>query len=96
MQIGTWQRIDIPILPDLEEYNFCLFTDSDVYFRGPLSLQEFGSPLPSVIGMGYERENQFPPLNAGVMLMNLPSLSSSYDSFLKHILDNQHGLFWPG
>lgn len=96
MQIGTWQRIDVPILPELAEHNYCLFTDSDVYFRQQVSLQEFGSPLPPVLGMGFERENQFPPLNAGVMLMNLPSLASSYQSFLQHIMQNENGLYWPG
>lgn len=96
LQIGTWQRIDIPIIPDLAEHNYCLLTDSDVYFRKHISLQDFGNPLPQVLGMGYEREAIFPPLNAGVMLMNLPSLASSYQSFLHHIMQNEHGLFWPG
>lgn len=80
----------------MAEWNFCLFTDSDVYFRTPISLQEFGAPLPPAIGMGYERENLFPPLNAGVMLMNLPSLGQSYEQFLDFVLANDHGLFWPG
>ncbi len=54
MQIGTWQRIDIPILPELSEWEYVLFTDADVYFRKPITLDSFQQPLPDTIGMASE------------------------------------------
>jgi hypothetical protein len=66
MQIGTWQRIDIPKLPELQQYDYVLFTDADVYFRRRVTLEDFGLPLPEAVGMGYE------------MVSSSSSLFSSY------------------
>ena len=95
MQIGTWQRIDIPILPELSQWEYVLFTDADVYFRKPITLDSFGLPLPSTFGMASEMSDMF-PYNAGVMLMHLPPLQATYESFIKFIFNNQDGMFFPG
>ncbi len=95
MQIGTWQRIDIPILPELSEWEYVLFTDADVFFRKPITLDSFGLPLPATFGMASEMSDMF-PYNAGVMLMHLPPLQATYDSFIEFIFDNQDGMFFPG
>jgi hypothetical protein len=36
------------------------------------------------------------PYNAGVMLMNLPLLRSTYNDFLDFILGNRHSMYFPG
>lgn len=95
MQLGTWQRIDIPILPELSQYEYILFTDADVYFRRPLTLDAFALPLPMMIGMAIEAEDSF-PYNAGVMLMHLPAMRQTYNGFLDFIFNNKHGLYFPG
>ena len=95
MQVGTWQRIDIPILPVLSQYEYVLFTDADVYFRRPLTLDAFKLPLPETIGMASEAEDIF-PYNAGIMLMHLPAMRTTYDDFLDFIFSNKHGLYFPG
>lgn len=95
MQIGTWQRIDIPILPELSQYEYVLFTDADVYFRRPMTLDAFRLPLPETIGMAAEGPDAF-PYNAGTMLMHLPAMRQTYDAFLKFVFSNEHGLYFPG
>lgn len=95
MQIGTWQRIDIPILPELSQWEYVLFTDADVYFRKPITLDSFGLPLPSTFGMASEMSDMF-PYNAGVMLMHLPPLQATYAGFVEFIFNNQNGMFFPG
>lgn len=95
MQIGTWQRVDIPILPVLSQYEYVLFTDADVYFRGPVTLNTFKLPLPKTIGMATEAADIF-PYNAGIMLMHLPALRQTYAGFIDFVFKNEHGLFFPG
>ena len=95
MQIGTWQRIDVPILPILNQYEYILFTDADVYFRRPVTLDSFRLPLPETIGMASEADDIF-PYNAGIMLMHLPAMRSTYAAFIDFIFSNKHGLFFPG
>ena len=92
--IGTWQRIDIPLLPELRPYDYVLFTDADVVFRRRINAAEFGYPLPACLGMGTEMQDS-PPYNAGIMLMRLGCLRDSYDDFLAFILSNKHGLYFP-
>ena len=95
MQIGTWQRIDIPILPELSEWDYVLFTDADVYFRKPISLDSFSLPLPETFGMASEMTDIF-PYNAGVMLMHLPPLQETYNEFIDFIFKNENGMYFPG
>ena len=95
MQIGTWQRIDIPILSELSQYEYVLFTDADVYFRRPMTMNAFRLPLPETIGMATEGPDAF-PFNAGIMLMHLPAMRQTYDAFLKFVFSNEHGLYFPG
>jgi hypothetical protein len=79
---GTMQRIDVSVMPQLEEYNYVLFTDSDVFFQKPITLESFGPELPSAVLMAYEIDDIF-PCNAGIILMNIPAfLRSSHDDLL--------------
>jgi hypothetical protein len=78
---GTMQRIDISVIPELEEYNYVLFTDSDVFFQKPITLESFGSELPSAVAMAYEMDDIF-PCNAGIILMNLPTLRVSHEDLV--------------
>lgn len=64
---------------------------ADVFFRQRIDLDSFPASLPPVLSMAYENDDTF-PYNAGVMLMNLPALRTSYDAFLKFILSNDRGL----
>ncbi|KAI8477207.1 MAG: hypothetical protein J3K34DRAFT_381683 [Monoraphidium minutum] len=93
--VGTWQRIDLPLVEWLDQYTYVLFTDTDVLFRRGFSFHEFPLPLPRAVGMGPEMVDMF-PYNAGVMLANLPALRDSYPAFLEFILSNQYGLTFPG
>ena len=95
MQIGTFQRIDIPVLPMLTQYEYVLFTDADVFFRKRIDLNTFTLPLPETIGMASEAGPGF-PYNAGIMLMHLPPLRTSHERFLDFIFSNEHGLYFPG
>jgi hypothetical protein len=92
--IGTWQRIDIPLLRGLP-YEHLLFTDSDVVFTRRVALAEFGSPLPECLAMGTEIEDTT-PYNAGVMLMRTACLRDTHAAFMAFIRRNENGLFFPG
>jgi len=92
--VATWQRIDVPLIPWLDQYTYILFTDTDVVFRRPFSLTELPLPLPKSVGLGPEMVSSF-PYNAGVMVAHLPALRASYPQFLKFILNNTQGLMFP-
>eukprot|EP01025_Chloroclados_australasicus_P014984 TRINITY_DN170_c1_g2_i1.p1 TRINITY_DN170_c1_g2~~TRINITY_DN170_c1_g2_i1.p1 ORF type:complete len:690 (-),score=36.56 TRINITY_DN170_c1_g2_i1:2016-4085(-) len=93
--IGTFLRIDIPVLSELSQYPFVLYTDTDIYFRKRVDFTELPLPLPDTIGLGFELSNNF-PYNAGVSLMNMFGLRMNYDKFLKFILSNEYALNFPG
>ncbi|KAL4421857.1 hypothetical protein ABPG77_001339 [Micractinium sp. CCAP 211/92] len=93
--VGAFQRIDIPILPELDQYNYVLFTDCDVFFRKRMRLLDWGSPLPAAIGMGFEQFDVF-PYNDGVMLWNMPYMRRTNAAFVAWILNQTNGLYFPG
>ncbi|GAB4815033.1 hypothetical protein N2152v2_002079 [Parachlorella kessleri] len=84
---GTFQRIDVPIVAELEEFNYVLFTDADVVFERKITLQDFAQPLPVSLAMAYEMDNIF-PCNAGVALLNLPYLRATYEEFVGFVFSN--------
>ena len=88
--VGTWQRIDIPLLN--LPYEYALFADSDTIFMRRINLAEFGLPLPACLGMAWEMQDHA-PYNAGVMLMRLPCLKDTYADFLAFILASPSGYF---
>lgn len=91
--IGTWQRIDIPILKELFQENFVLFTDCDVFFRKNLRLSDFPLPLPPYMGMASEADDVF-PYNAGVILFNMLPMRDSYLEFVDWVLKSRNGLYY--
>ena len=93
--VGTWQRIDVPVVPWLDQFTYALFTDTDVLFRRAVALRDFPRPLPSAVGMGPEMLDVF-PYNAGVMLLHLPRLRATYGALLAFVLANEEGLTFPG
>eukprot|EP00198_Chlamydomonas_reinhardtii_P010596 XP_001699933.1 predicted protein [Chlamydomonas reinhardtii] len=93
MLVATFQRVDLPVVPILDQYTYVLYTDADVYFRRPLHLDDFGLPLPHSVSMSYEFVNMF-PYNAGIILANLPTMRENYDAFLTMMLDNNDGLYY--
>lgn len=64
--------------------------DADVIFRRPFSFHEFPLPLPSAIGLSPEVTNSF-PYSVGVMLLNLPTLRTTYTKFLEFVMKNENG-----
>ncbi|KAG2449205.1 hypothetical protein HYH02_005952 [Chlamydomonas schloesseri] len=93
MLVATFQRVDLPVVPILDQYTYVLYTDADVFFRRPLHLDDFGLPLPHSVSMSYEFVNMF-PYNAGVILANLPTMRQNYDAFVTMMLDNNDGLYY--
>jgi hypothetical protein len=84
---GAYQRMDIPMLPQLDQYNYALFTDSDVLFLRRISLLDFPLPLPKSMSMAFEMDDRF-PCNAGVMLMNLPRFRETHDGLVESAFRN--------
>ncbi|KAI7840392.1 hypothetical protein COHA_005893 [Chlorella ohadii] len=88
--VGAFQRIDIPILPQLLQFEFVLFTDCDVYFRQHIKLVDWGTPLPKAVGMAYEAMEGV-PYNDGTMLYNMPTMRQTYPAFLEWVLSQRNG-----
>lgn len=42
MLVSTFQRVDLPIIPVLDQYQYILYTDADVFFRRRVTLDSFG------------------------------------------------------
>ncbi|KAL7531694.1 hypothetical protein ACHAXR_004175 [Thalassiosira sp. AJA248-18] len=81
--LGTWQRIDIPLFVNAE---YALLLDSDTVVRSRFSLADFGSDITEGIALSSEiSETTLLPSNAGVVLMNIPRLRRTYDSFYAFI-----------
>jgi lipopolysaccharide biosynthesis glycosyltransferase len=81
--LGTWQRIDIPLFLN---YEYCLLLDSDTIIRKPFTLAEFGLNMPYGIAMSSEMHMESTEAsNAGIMLMNIPTLRRTYKDFLNFI-----------
>jgi hypothetical protein len=83
---GTWQRIDIPLKINSE---YCLLLDSDTVVVRPFTIADFGLNLTFSIAMSAEADiTQHKPVNAGVMLMNIPYMRHTYNKFLDYILQH--------
>lgn len=80
--MGTWQRIDIPKYITAE---YCLFLDSDVIIVSPLTLQKVRRDTEQIAFSNEMNENELLASNAGVALMNVSYLRTSYDAFLEYI-----------
>ncbi|GFR46701.1 hypothetical protein Agub_g8320 [Astrephomene gubernaculifera] len=92
--VSTFQRVDLPVVPILDQYTYVLYTDADVYFRRAIHLDDFGLPLPRSVSMSYEFYKMF-PYNAGIIMANLPTMRRNYKKFLAMMLDNDNGLYYP-
>ena len=80
---GTWQRIDIPLFVNAE---YALFLDSDTIIDSRITLADFGPGITRGIALSSEfSETTFLPSNAGVVLLNIPKLRQTYDSFVGFI-----------
>ena len=97
--LGTWLRLDIPILGFTDEY--ILYTDVDVLFQRDVDLNSFGLPLPSHFTMGTEMTGRRCRLlsspkasvnvgNAGVMLMNLNGMRRTHQAFIRWVFSARH------
>ncbi|KAG2445065.1 hypothetical protein HYH02_008932 [Chlamydomonas schloesseri] len=95
--VSTFQRVDLPVVPVLDQYSYVLYTDADVFFRRPIRLDDFGLPLPRSVSMSYEMDPMF-PYNAGVIVANLPVMRANYKAFIAMMLDPgaSEGLYYPG
>ncbi|KAG2499755.1 hypothetical protein HYH03_002687 [Edaphochlamys debaryana] len=90
MLVSTFQRVDLPVVPVLDQYTYVLYTDADVFFRRPIRLDDFGLPLPRSVSMSFEFVNMF-PYNAGVFVANLPTMRQNYDAFIAMMLADDPG-----
>jgi hypothetical protein len=82
---GTWQRIDVPLLLDTE---YCLLLDADTVVSRPFTMADFGLNLTRGLAMSSEYSHDDQPVNAGVMVMNIPFLRETYSQFLEFILQH--------
>lgn len=96
--LGTYARLDIPILSQLSQYEHYLYTDTDVYFRQDISPLWKELVFPAEIKMGYEDADHF-PMNAGIIIASMPFMRKTYSSFLTFVLAKSsidHGQYGPG
>jgi hypothetical protein len=96
--LGTWLRLDIPILGFTNEY--ILYTDVDVVFQHDVDLISFGSFLPTYFTMGTEgigarcrlavSPNQSVNVgNAGVLLMNLNGMRRTHEALISWVFSER-------
>eukprot|EP01025_Chloroclados_australasicus_P045424 TRINITY_DN4971_c0_g1_i5.p1 TRINITY_DN4971_c0_g1~~TRINITY_DN4971_c0_g1_i5.p1 ORF type:complete len:764 (-),score=49.78 TRINITY_DN4971_c0_g1_i5:1095-3386(-) len=92
--IANFLRMDIPLLRELSQYAFVLYTDAAVYFRKKVDFTELPLPLPETIGMGFLNSPSF-PYGADISIMNMFGLRTNYEEFLKFVLSNKEMLNFP-
>jgi len=84
---GTWQRIDIPLMIHQE---YVLLLDADTVLQRPFTLADFGLDMTYSVAMSSEMVCDRRPVNAGVMLMNIPYMRHTYHDFLEFIMQHVH------
>lgn len=45
--VSTFQRVELPIIPALDQYRYVLYSDTDVFFRKRITMNDFGGYLGS-------------------------------------------------
>lgn len=97
--LGTFARLDIPILGFMDEY--VLYADTDVVFTRDITLSDFTKgkdrvgELPKYAMCGPETEKDVKDIcNAGIMLINIRGMANTYDSYVYFILSNTKGLLF--
>ena len=99
MVLSTYFRLDIPIVPEIYQFEHVLYTDTDVYFRKDITnLQGVGWRLPDSIQMGYEAVDMY-PLNAGIYLASTRFLRATHHSLIQRLIKHKrisYAEFGPG
>jgi hypothetical protein len=93
--LADFARMDLPILPQLEQYVYALYTHTDVFFPRRLGLSTFPLPLPDPVGMAADAEAPW-GLDGGVSMLNLPSLRQEYADLRRFVLSSRGGGDYPG
>lgn len=105
--VSTFLRIDIPILPALQNDDYIIYADVDIIFLREISIQDFGVP-PKYFTMAVESKitddlGDFAKTygNAGIMLYNMKNMRATYESFLDFVFINgsktglHYGMYGP-
>ena len=92
--VDDFMRIDLPALPELEQFVYVLFTEADFFFHKKINLGTFRLPLPETIGMAVD-EYEASGVDGGIMLVNLPAIRETYEEFKLFVLGNRHGAHFP-
>lgn len=93
--VDNFKRMDIPILPELEEFIYVLYTEPDVYFHKKISLSTFALPLPELVGMAADTHNSKHGVDGGVMLVHVPAMRDTYEEFKLFIMGTKNGGNFP-
>eukprot|EP00798_Chlamydomonas_sp_ICE-L_P023584 gene23584-9112_t len=80
-------RMDLPVLPELEQFIYVLYTQPDVFFQKKVTLSSFSIPLPEVIGMVTDPSSPS-GVDGSVSLINLPAARKSYTLFKDFVLSH--------
>ena len=84
--LGTWQRIDIPLFINAE---YALLLDADTIVQNKFYLGDFGLDITPGLAFSLESDEHGKiPVNAGVVLLNVPKLRETYADFLAFIQDH--------
>lgn len=87
---GIYPRVDFPKV--MERYNITdekvLFVDTDTLFLSEGNLKYINTNTMAMAGQ--HDKNYGLPLNAGVILMNTNYMKSTFDDFLKYLLQNRN------
>lgn len=98
MVLSTYFRLDIPVIPEISQFEHVLYTDTDVYFRKDITnLRGTGSRLPDSIQMGYEAVDLF-PYNAGIFLASVRFLRATHQSLIEKMIAHRsisYGSYGP-
>jgi hypothetical protein len=71
MVLSTFFRLDIPVIPEISQFEHAFYTDTDVYFRKDIpNLRGTGARLPGSIQMGLGAMDMF-LYNAGIFLASV-------------------------
>ncbi len=97
--LGTYFRLDLPVLAELLQFEHVLYTDTDVLFRRDITtMQGDDLSLPSTIQLAIENPD-IKVLNAGVYVASLPFLRATHQGLIDTLMASDsvsYGRYGPG
>eukprot|EP00798_Chlamydomonas_sp_ICE-L_P004103 gene4103-14204_t len=93
--VSAFVRMDLLLIPELEQYIYVLYTEPDVYFPKKVTITSFSLPLPEYFGLAFDPDSPG-NVDGGVMLVDLPAARRTYPKLKDFVLSSPDAPYFSG